>query len=877
MRINSINLYNAQTINRKTDQQNRFHFNNLNFMGTPIVEKTTERIYTLYADRMPITVKNYLLGNADRLKYTPIQAQRKAFEYLELAENIQDVKDIFPEETKNGLFKNLKNILDTKASVGLLSIYREFKELYPQGILKSGEDFSVYLLKKILLEIKTYDDINKDLKNDLIDDVRNEYERQTYKRRILLAEKQNSNSIKSLDSKQPPKFEYVQTSTLNALGIKRPDSDYENSLRQTDEEYNKEFRKNCSQGQINRWSTVSEEERFEKTAHLRDKETLNVELTKNRVNIWQNLSQEEKNELITKIKDRQQTFRFALFDTWNNSLELLRELSKFLTAKQILKPVDVLFKDDEFREFQSKIMKEFWKNHRELAIEFGKTLSDAISRVEKSIQEGTFEELKQKIMSERDERIKILDSEKLSKEQKIKEKVPAKTEKENATVQNYKETFINVYNDYLNKDRILPISYMEEVINIILEDLPENIVTKMTEECKTGKINIENWTKIILTEVSKKNYKRLVKIQRALDASIARELYRNSHNPEFFALEHADILNTYIHKMHENIPVNQYPSISRIYEFYEKYKNDLTEKQLNNIVKRYFTYKTDKEGELIADYIRPYGEAALILFSDNKEFPDDVKIRFNEKFLRQMPDEIKSICRPVFSSPEEIIAEPFIKQIKDAIKERFDFMPADFLHAYTNEVVYTIHLYNFVHKGSENNIYSIKSFMENVCQRNSNSDNRNMYIKIPKLPLQKENITKILAGEQALADELFRVTENESVYKLEVEELMNLFELFTISRYDDIDILDKDGNVEYKAKMRPSKYYLNQNYKECLNELNERASDIFDEEHNIKDEEALLYALNPIEGNEKRDEYIRKRIKVYIEEPDTEPIDFSIV
>ena len=134
-----------------------------------------------------------------------------------------------------------------------------------------------------------------------------------------------------------------------------------------------------------------------------------------------------------------------------------------------------------------------------------------------------------------------------------------------------------------------------------------------------------------------------------------------------------------------------------------------------------------------------------------------------------------------------------------------------------------------------------------------------------------------MAGEQALADELFRVTENESVYELEVEELMNLFELFTISRYDDIDILDKDGNVEYKAKMRPSKYYLNQNYKECLNELNERASDIFDEEHNIKDEEALLYALNPIEGNEKRDEYIRKRIKVYIEEPDTEPIDFSIV
>lgn len=128
----------------------------INFTG-----RTPEDFYAqdFNRDNMPSTMKDYLDSDYEKWQHVPPeQLMQKAFEYLEIADNFDDVKDLYPNEP---LFNNLKDGARVISSIAYE--IKTAKELSNEPVLKSGEDnFGMYLLRKIYLEGKTIKEIDND-------------------------------------------------------------------------------------------------------------------------------------------------------------------------------------------------------------------------------------------------------------------------------------------------------------------------------------------------------------------------------------------------------------------------------------------------------------------------------------------------------------------------------------------------------------------------------------------------------------------------------------------------------------------------------------------------------------------------------------------
>ena len=113
--------------------------------------RTPENFYEQEFNKkgMPKTMKDLLYSNyAVNSKKPPAQLSREAFADLELCENIEDVKEMFPNEP---LFADLKTLETIRPKGGYLFQLRAYG-LGNKAVLKSEEDLTVYLLKKIFLE-----------------------------------------------------------------------------------------------------------------------------------------------------------------------------------------------------------------------------------------------------------------------------------------------------------------------------------------------------------------------------------------------------------------------------------------------------------------------------------------------------------------------------------------------------------------------------------------------------------------------------------------------------------------------------------------------------------------------------------------------------
>ena len=160
------NSYNEHKKEPKIQQES------LNFEARVRVDKGLPRFYEANQGRMPITLEKYILNLKDKSLISPMEALKKAFEFLNITETIKEVKEIFPFEP---LFSKLKNPNETKASIGILRLIKEDAELLElsgEGVLKDKSNLTVYLLKKIFLENKTLKEINSDLDNDLNEDLK---------------------------------------------------------------------------------------------------------------------------------------------------------------------------------------------------------------------------------------------------------------------------------------------------------------------------------------------------------------------------------------------------------------------------------------------------------------------------------------------------------------------------------------------------------------------------------------------------------------------------------------------------------------------------------------------------------------------------------
>lgn len=190
--------------------ENTYKDFNINFRGrTP--ENFYEQEYNV--NHMPQEMKKYLNTDYETRKHIPPeQIMNEVFKYIPMAEKVEDVKELYPDEE---LFSNLHSA-SLKNRTGILSDIKLAKELDNAPLLKEQNlDFGVYLLKKIYVEGKTIREINKDF-----------------------YEKDMNPAYKGIVT-QP-----INYSTTSAYGIRYPKQDFWNSFIATREEYKKFFVEN---------------------------------------------------------------------------------------------------------------------------------------------------------------------------------------------------------------------------------------------------------------------------------------------------------------------------------------------------------------------------------------------------------------------------------------------------------------------------------------------------------------------------------------------------------------------------------------------------------------------------------------------------------
>lgn len=174
--------------------------------------RTPEDFYAQDFNRenMPSTMKNYLnYDYGNRQHIPPEQMMQEVFKYLELADNFDDVKEVYPDEE---LFRSLHDNYK-KHTKNILAEIKMAKEISDIPLFKDGsDDFGMYLLKKIYLNGKTLKEINKDFQEK---DINDEY--------------------KGLITK-PINYE-----TTSAFGIRYPKQEFWHSFIATRDEYKKFF------------------------------------------------------------------------------------------------------------------------------------------------------------------------------------------------------------------------------------------------------------------------------------------------------------------------------------------------------------------------------------------------------------------------------------------------------------------------------------------------------------------------------------------------------------------------------------------------------------------------------------------------------------
>ena len=197
------------TTNSQITYKNIHAYKDFNIMFTG---RTPENFYAQDFNRnnMPSSMKEYLdYDYEERQHIPPEQMMREVFKYIELADNFEDVKNIYPDEE---LFSNLhENKMKNKTSI--LAEIKMAKEMSDTPLLKDGNNnFGMYLLKKIYLEGKTLKEINKDF-----------------------YEKDMNEEYRGIISKP------LSNDDTTAYGIKFPKQSFWHSFIATREEYKKFF------------------------------------------------------------------------------------------------------------------------------------------------------------------------------------------------------------------------------------------------------------------------------------------------------------------------------------------------------------------------------------------------------------------------------------------------------------------------------------------------------------------------------------------------------------------------------------------------------------------------------------------------------------
>lgn len=673
---------------------------------------------------------------------------------------------------------------------------------------------------------------------------------------------------------------------------------------------------------------------FEASLTEADKDSLHIKRMHNLVSRWKEMSAEERTDYISKMKSGLEPLRYTMIEAWNNSFDIITELSIHLKENQIYKPANLLYSTEEFSQFQSKIMTEFWESHPEFATLLGERIKEAQNKVEIAIKNGTFAELKNSIGRNKNDRIRALErfkkqtetiettetskeeppKEEKTKEQNITEKPTYTTTKqepqrksENPQEPDYKADFKKAYNNHIyGRLKSMPKTFYNDMYEKTLEILPKEIVSAWTKNLEGKAISPEERKKI--EEYLYNEPYELSRYNRALEAAMADALYEILGNPNVYRLSNSDVktvmyhverqeypIEIKSHKLNETFVFNPIPpkrnkkvNIERVNFLYNKYKEDLTDNEIDDIINFYFQehdkkwamkkmlespknstediikyineYQNESKQirEDLKKYIASYGKSALILFSEHNTFTASIKDAFNQKFFANMPENLKNqeIIEPQLKTKDNILKEQVINRVGYLYGERFKFVPQEFMKFFAKEMG--------VQLRKIEDMNTISSFIENACVKRKNAKENAKIIVFPKANFTIENKLKTIAMEQALADVLYEATENIEVYKLSFENLCDNLELFNLVKQFPSNERNYETNENEKiiisAKRKPNLHKIQKLYREYIMEtsvlLKEYAEDKYTENEFY---EELLYILNPEENNCIKDINILKR------------------
>lgn len=613
---------------------------------------------------------------------------------------------------------------------------------------------------------------------------------------------------------------------------------------------------------------------FEANLSEAEKDTLHLKRMQRLVTRWAEMTPAEKTDYINNMKSGSEPLRYTMIDAWNHSIDLIKDLSSHLRASQIYKPADLLYSTQQFSEFQSKVMNEFWEAHPDYATKLGNKIVESQQRVQTAIKRGTFEELKKQIMRDKNQRIKEMEK------FKTENSAPVVPENNDTTPQYLKEFKIAYLKQMAHRLHYVPQEYLDEYFEKT-EYLPKEYIISWTKNLKEealtpqDEINLQNL-------IHQDNEKAVIESNRALEAALSVVLYEYTKNPEVYTLSFSDV-KTAIYKLEigENpiqfhstrlrkdfiLPVKGKVHLNKknIENLYHSYRQPLEEQEIADIIHCYFK-SADKDNidlttyQKLYDYIKQYNKSALIIFSDKSTFSPQVKEAFYIKFLANMPEGImQGSIKPLVKSLDDLKYEEKIKTAGYMFGKKFDFVPQKFMDSYFKEIARILRI--------QKDELSADDFIASVCRKRKTSKEHGKVMLFDKIHMSTENKIKTLAMEQALADVLFEATENEQVYSMGFESLCDNLELFGLIKKFPTEEKRCPATREYDemtliCKKKPNFAKINRLYQEYMSQIGEWTEEIA--QNKIQpDWEDLLYILNPDEDKPLKDMAVARRMAIY--------------
>ena len=855
---------------------------------------------------MPVTIKNYIAGVNDKNILTPMSAMRKAFEYLELATSVKDIKDMYPNEP---LFKDLKSINDTKTGNGIIGLIKrdnEILSLNGESILKDNSDITVYLVKKIFLENKTFAEINEDLENDLHEDFKADFKYHN------------------------PDSEYAKRSTLAALGIKAPNADFRNSLRFTQEGYSDLMGERVSTGLSNFWNGLSIEERSAKAK----KSVLNFE------NWWTSLSQDAKLDKIAaqaSVLDMLKDYKeFKAENTLEKTQDTVKqneeEKSNNITSQTNHTKVgsNALSSDDLFLQWASNNLKIFLASLTEedkdalhvKRIQLLTSRWQEMSPAEKaeyiSKMKAGQEPLRYTMIdtwNHSPEIIKAL-SEHLKENQIYKPADILYATEEFSSFQSQVMTeFWAKYPEYaklLGKNMVISNEKIKKAIaNGTFEELKKEILrdkeARIKEFLKSKEIeNTASATEISPNEVPdeiplgiydgqyiedvKRDPANIDRYNNAHHAAFAKAMYYLTKTPLIYSLGQADMeeMLDAIIAGEEGVATltvgdkNEVLDISKIQvlfnddkfatfkkilkDSYKGYREPISEGELDRIYDSYlFIPKGEKYKEKLKDYYRSYGKSLEVLFSPKNIFPDTVKEAMLEKLEQNMPQELADNTMCFYTQ----IKEPF-QVMKSISKIQYDqdgylsrYLPQNFVKEYIRETTENIKKGILIGLNSDP---VRKADTEKQLEDIRNYQGQAGFSFIRKFELPVDTQLKVLAMENALSDVFYAATKNPNMYQTRLEDFGALVDeaRYTKEYPTKGRCSTSESPIgEYTLYKRPNLSSLVQKYINYYNELKEYVNS--PECKNGIDNEEIICILNPDETQEAKDKALAMKMDMYFE------------